>query len=490
MTRALLLLLGFVASFCAAAAEVSVDLSAAPGASVTTELIGGTLRIRVPAKAVVRVSDATYTAASEMVIDFPSVTGSVKTTNTGNSVKVTFGATAAAPATTVAAAQPKSAPVESNNAGSAKAEGLDVFGGALKTALETYRNYTVDMSVPATPAFAVLGVAPKTLIDPGSPRDFAASFVSKLSNSDNLGDGVGFDIVPYTMLFGKSLTLQQYRESLAVRLAARTQLSFGAIKTGSGATKTTRTAVGVAVPIIDEGDPRMDGPIAGCIERIFDEKAYIKKEDLTAAYKALDVGDREGVVKAMQGSADALAAAAKPCRDDFRKKHWNATRWAFGAGQAFENGSGTGTHASNRSFWTSYALRLGPLNDDRAAQGQLLLHLRGTDRERVDEPADARGFTLRRSVLAGVGGKFGAEEYNVSAEASWRRARYDTGERESSRKLAIGGELKVTKDMWLVLSVGGEGGLAHGKNSPFVLGSVKYGFGTEPSGDLGPPGNK
>lgn len=56
----------------------------------------------------------------------------------------------------------------------------------------------------------------------------------------------------------------------------------------------------------------------------------------------------------------------------------------------------------------------------------------------------------------------------ASHESSYRllleryRARLEKGERENSREFAIGGELPTNKDLWLALTVCGEGGLEFG----------------------------
>ena len=121
-------------------------------------------------------------------------------------------------------------------------------------------------------------------------------------------------------------------------------------------------------------------------------------------------------------------------------------------------------------------------------RAQALFHYRHMNREEVISTTDPRHFSLRRSDLLGLGAKYGSDERNVSLEASWRRGRYDTGERESSKKVALGAEFMVSKDLWFVLSVGGEGGLKNGTNSPFVLGGLKFGSSSEPTGVIAPSG--
>ena len=170
---------------------------------------------------------------------------------------------------------------------------------------------------------------------------------------------------------------------------------------------------------------------------------------------------------------------------------WNSTRWTAGLAQAVHNRGG-GTQKGAAGIWTTYSLNLN--GDDGSAdlsalkseaRSQALFHYRHTNREEVASTTDARGFELRRGDLLAIGFKYGSDKRNVSAEASVQRARFDTGGLETSRKLAIGGELMISKDLWLVMSIGGQGGQKNGNNSPFALAGLKFGSASESTGAFG-----
>lgn len=158
--------------------------------------------------------------------------------------------------------------------------------------------------------------------------------------------------------------------------------------------------------------------------------------------------------------------------------------------QAAHNRGG-GTHAGEFGFWTTYSLNLtddgtkGLLERDASGRTQALFHYRHTNREEVASTTDARGFELRRGDMLGVGIKYGSDKRNFTAEYSMQRARFDTGGSETSRKLAIGGELMITKDFWWVMTIGGKGGQKNGNNSPFVLTGLKFGAASESTGAFG-----
>src|SRR6185295_1042567 len=84
----------------------------------------------------------------------------------------------------------------------------------------------VDMSVPESPAFTVLGVTPETVIRPTSPRAFATSLLNGVDQNGNFQSGLAMDFVPYLLLAGDELTLRKYQTQPIARLLARTQFSF------------------------------------------------------------------------------------------------------------------------------------------------------------------------------------------------------------------------------------------------------------------------
>lgn len=359
--------------------------------------------------------------------------------------------------------------------------------------LNNFKNYRVDMSVPTTPAFAVLGTTPETILQPKAPRDLAVSLVQSLSNDDKLGKGVGFDIAPYMLAYGKATSLQDYQMDGRIRALSNVQLSFGAVKQDAASGSVTRAAGGASFVLFDEGDPRNRGSaLAGCFTKGTDEMLGDGSklppwvgDALKAQFKG------EDPKPFMAEATKQLSAHFDKCRKQFKQATWNSTRWTGGLAQAVHNRGG-GTHRGANGFWTTYSLNLN--GDDhtdlsqRESEGrsQALFHYRRTNREEVASTSDPRGFMLRRGDMLALGAKYGSDTRNLSIEASWQRGRFDNGDTEKARKLAIGGELMVSKDLWLVVSIGGRGGQKNGNNSPFVLGGLKFGSSSESTGAFGP----
>jgi hypothetical protein len=375
---------------------------------------------------------------------------------------------------------------------------IDTLRDALKKgnqqALDSFQNHRVDMAVPASPAFAVLGTTPSTILQPHSPRDLAASLVQALTDREQLGNGVGFDIAPYLLFAGKSLTLDEYRRSEVKQRLVNLQMSFGVIRSDDGAEKVSKAAVGFSLPLLDEADPRArDSGLEPCLRKVFDESGPTA-EELQAAFNAqrgLAGPASDAAAKAaLRPAAERVSAGWDACRETFRQRAWSGTRWLAGLARAYDNRD-AGLKGRTANFWTTYTRDMTARPADAAAdtattRSQLQIHLRRTVDEECASDSDVRGFVRRSGTLLAGGYRYGSEKRNLTLEISADRGRYDNGLRETSRKLALGGELKVTQDFWLVVTVGGEGGRKSGKNSPFALAAIKFGAASESTGAFGP----
>src|SRR5262249_47786630 len=75
----------------------------------------------------------------------------------------------------------------------------------------------VDLAVPESPAFAVLGITPQSVTRPTSPRSFATSLLNGLDEKGNFQAGLAIDVAPYLLLAGPALTLEDYQRNRFIR---------------------------------------------------------------------------------------------------------------------------------------------------------------------------------------------------------------------------------------------------------------------------------
>jgi hypothetical protein len=104
---------------------------------------------------------------------------------------------------------------------------------------------TLDLAVPESPAFTVLGLTPESVVRPTSPRELALSLLNGVDANNNFQAGVAVDTVPFTLLFGEGFTLGDYRRDPVERALARLQLSVATAKGTSEDDEAVRLGLGL-----------------------------------------------------------------------------------------------------------------------------------------------------------------------------------------------------------------------------------------------------
>ncbi len=132
---------------------------------------------------------------------------------------------------------------------------------------ESIKTATIDLSVPESPAFTVLGLTPQTVTRPASPRELATSLLNGVDQHGNFQSGVALDLAPYLLFAGDQLSLRDYQRSRKLRLLTRFQTSFATTKGASEDDKSTRLALGFHATLWDRGDPQLDNELLGCFAR-------------------------------------------------------------------------------------------------------------------------------------------------------------------------------------------------------------------------------
>ncbi len=127
------------------------------------------------------------------------------------------------------------------------------------------RELVLDLSVPESPAFEVLGFTPERVTRPTSPRELAANLLNGVDDRGNLQTGIAIDTTPYLLFRGSEVTLTAYRDDYLTRLAARTQFSLGTTKGTSSDDKSVRLGLGLKSTLWDAGDTRYDEEFTDCL---------------------------------------------------------------------------------------------------------------------------------------------------------------------------------------------------------------------------------
>ena len=324
----------------------------------------------------------------------------------------------------------------------------------------------VDMSVPESPAFTVLGVTPETVIRPTSPRAFATSLLNGVDQHGNFQSGLAMDFVPYLLVAGDDLTLRKYRTSQVVRLLSRTQFSFGTAKGASEDDKSMRLALGWHLTLWDRGDPRTDDDLLRCLSGF----------RLPPPPASLDETDEERA-RRVQAALEFNNALSLSCREEAKEKNWNASSWIIGAAPSWisKDGQTKNLGWNGGGFWSSLAYGFEGV-PGLEKKSQLILHARYRNREQVPDPDITGAFLSQDSIFFGTRLRTGSPNFNGSFEYTFLRSRINGLSFDNSSRLSVLFERRIAGDTWFNLSLGGETGRQDGRNNGFVLTSFKWAF--------------
>ena len=366
------------------------------------------------------------------------------------------------------AAAPSNAPQVNPGALSALLNNL--FPGASNTVTADTTN--VDLTVPESPAFTVLGVTPSTVVRPGSPKAFATALLNGLDQNGNFQTGLAFDFTPYMMFNGENITIKDYNEHYLTRLLSRTQFSFASTKGASADDNATRLAVGLNLTLWDRGDPRVYHPERGdddvlqCFANSLQLPPIIAPNTPPAQINQIN--------EANKAVNDNLADA---CRDRARKANWNRSSWviAYAPSWISKTGDTTGYKWNGGAAWTSIAYGFEGISAlERIAQ--LIFHARYRSRERAPDPANAGRFLTQNSTFFGARFRAGSPKFGLNFEDTFIRTHVLGGKTDNLHRFSIGAEARITDNLYFVISSGGHVGADNGQQRGFVMSSFKYGF--------------
>jgi hypothetical protein len=333
-------------------------------------------------------------------------------------------------------------------------------------------NANIDLSVPESPAFTVLGLTPQTVVRPASPRDLATTLLNGVDDRGNFQSGLALDTSPYLLFAGRLLTINKYRSSPMVRFLSNTQLSFATTKGASDDDKAMRMALGAHLTIFDKGDPRLDRQIDECYERDIPnfENQPVSPTLPPEAREAIRVSRR-----------DAIRAAAASCQEKARARNWNNTSWIIAAAPSWLSKTGeTGDFQYNGAgVWTSFAYGFEgiPGMEDTS---QLILHARYRNKELVPATNAQGQFFLEDSVYLGGRFRVGKPDFIGNFEAVYLRNKPEHQRYDAAYRISVGAERKVANNLWFTVSFGGNGGRSDGHNKGFVLTSFKWALSPKP----------
>lgn len=328
----------------------------------------------------------------------------------------------------------------------------------------------VDLSVPTSPAFAVLGIAPNAIDRPGTTRELASAIAKGFDRNGRVVNGLALDFAPLPLFAEEMLKggIETYEKDFLVQALARTTLSVATADAGTA----SKMAWGIRVGLYDRGDPGLhSADLASCIRS---SKVFPKPPP-----KGRTVDEEPSAEDAKK-----TAAAVKSCDVTRRLGLWAEPALYAGYGESWlsETGALKDKTPAARAAWVTWS-RGRELGSMRA-----LLQLHG-ERKRDDRVADKDDPSklVRQdgtSLVARV--RLGAEDWHAFVDVG--RSRVRTGAELSSnvRQTGVGLERRIRDDLWLQVGSNSERGFKDGSSQQKVTAGLR--FGSEPF--LATPGPK
>jgi hypothetical protein len=453
-----------LASSQASAGRLTVTLDAAPASELeTTE--GDALCVWVPGRITgMKFADGAFKAkrGAKEGACVSVKADTYKVTTAGKEVALEWGEAApkAAASTGSSTPTPTPAPTPAPTPTPTPAPSED----AAKAVADNYKKYTIDISIPESPAFTVLNVTPTDVVRPSSLRAWATSLLHGVDKDGKLKEGLALEGAPYALL-NRKMSLFEYTQLGPVAKAMmNTHVSMGTAKGSQSDDKSLKLGLGLRVRLFDLGDPREDRELIECFTRA------AGPQQPAGGFFTSEVKPGEGF---------------KECYAKRKSARWNASSGIVGLGQAWTSTTGnfSDRERSTRGAWTTLAYGFEGM-PGMSENFQVLGHYKALDRERVADPLDATKFVDRDSRVGAAQIRFGIEEFAGSLESSWQRLSIAGRATERVRRYAIGLEYKIAPNVWLVASTGGQKGGAS-DNKGFVMGSIR--FGAASSSTFGPP---
>lgn len=387
--------------------------------------------------------------------------------------------TTAAPTTTATAANHPIAPVLNTAAQQTLKDAVLKFLPGKATA----NSLNLNLLVPESPAFAVLGFTPQAVIRPATPQQFATSLINGLDQNGNFQNGIALDTAPYMLINGENVTIKQYMDNYMTRLLSRAQFSFAVTKGASKDDLTTRLAGGFNLTLWDRGDPRIyrkDDPddVLNCFVRTLKFDTPIPPD--------VDPDNQEQLAAFVAPELARLKTLADECRAKGAKAKWNRSAWtiAYAPSWISKTGKSSDFNWDGGALWTSLAYGFERFPALRKTS-QIIFHARYRSREQVPDETTPTKTLTQNTFFFGARFRTGGPKFALNFEDAFLRTRTLGGGVDSSNRFAFGTEVRLSDNLYFVISAGGNAARADGRSKGFVLTSFKYGFNKQPQ--LGTP---
>ncbi len=311
---------------------------------------------------------------------------------------------------------------------------------------------SLNLATPTSPAAQLFGLGDGKITTISTPDQFGIQVLNGLDNDGKFNTGIAVDTLPYVLIRGNELTLEDYRNSWFQRFASNTKLSIATTKS-EDKTSTARAGLGIEFVIINEGDPRMDEEYSQDLINI--HKDILKKVSTTGGAKA--------TLQQLKEAAMAYNPDIEKVKAKAEKKAAQKPMWTIAIGQSWVSPTGlySDLRGEGMGVWTTYRQKVGE-------QSQLLLHASTRGGERVSDKKG--GFVNADTLVGGVRYQSGNRDFRFSLETAYNRESQGSQKINDYLSFGVGFEPRIFDNSWLSVSFGGNTGRQTGTDFQFRTG--------------------
>ena len=318
----------------------------------------------------------------------------------------------------------------------------------------------LDLDVPDSPAFAVLGIAPQNVINPDTPAELASAFILGDDGNGNGQEGLALEFRPYLIAMGEDITIGDYYHN---QWLSRTSISFARSNGRDDSDRTDRTALGLSFTPIDKRDPLTSRKVNDCVESPDDISIELAAKlvdaigERTAAQAAGDpVAEAEAQAKidALEDQQNRFMSGERKkvleerldtCLTDHQEASRNAAQLQLGI--AYHESEVVDINESGAAAWVSYAHPLGG--------GSLIAHLRYSDSLVVADADNPGQYSIKDESLAGLRYRRGDDRRAILFEASYVDEQDQAGLLDDSfSTVLVGAEFRLFDELWIQIAFG------------------------------------
>lgn len=340
----------------------------------------------------------------------------------------------------------------------------DAADAAKATAFDIVKKYgQVDLTVPTSPAFSILGIAPTDVERPGTLRALGTSLLRGVDENGKAKTGLAIDVAPLSLVAPQTIRGgSDYAGHYFLQALTRTTVSLATTGAEGGA-EGSKMALGVRVGVIDLGDPGEHyGFLVNCLR------------NQTGPEMNSDTN-----VNGLSAEAEkAEKEKVRKCNPKTQLALWAKPSLYIGYGKAWVSNSGKiGDNVpASSTWWATYSQGIDSGSDSLRVLVQL--HATRKTDDRVEDPNDATKLLRQDSTLYIARLRAGQPTMHAFADAGQRKVKLAGDSTDSVRHLGAGAEFKLTgfaEGMWLQIAGVRESGYSSGKSVNKAVVSMKWG---------------